>query len=360
MTSDQAIGGEMVVTPDDLAPSGPDTAIPEFGLEHTLLCDTGRSAIRLALRHWRGRGGSGCIHLPDYLCPSVSEACVAEGHELRFYEDCPGGAELATPPMPAKGDMVLGVHYFGIANRGFLSWLDRQPAGRPWAILEDCVQAPYTADAGRSADYVVASLRKWWPAPDGAILESRWPLAESLEAADERFVSMRLAAKILRQDRGKAEEYLPLIEESEHLLSTSPPRRMSWLSRRMLSRQDVSRAHLARRDNWRRLADAFAADALAGAGLSALYSELGAGEIPLAFPVKVSGGRRDALRSHMMRHSIYCPIHWVIPAGDAVSRRTSALSGEILSLPIDQRYDAEDMDRLLFTIKCFFDGIGHK
>jgi dTDP-4-amino-4,6-dideoxygalactose transaminase len=78
--------------------------------------------------------------------------------------------------------------------------------------------------------------------------------------------------------------------------------------------------------------------------------------VPLAFPVVVEGGVRDALREFLRQRDLFCPVHW--PASDEQSPRSTGarLAATMLSLPVDQRYDAGQLARLVDAVREFFAG----
>jgi hypothetical protein len=79
-----------------------------------------------------------------------------------------------------------------------------------------------------------------------------------------------------------------------------------------------------------------------------LVGELPPGVAPLLLPVRVAGGARDALRAELTRRRIYCPVHWPLPAEIDAARfpEEHELAAEMLGLPLDQRYERADMERL--------------
>jgi dTDP-4-amino-4,6-dideoxygalactose transaminase len=83
----------------------------------------------------------------------------------------------------------------------------------------------------------------------------------------------------------------------------------------------------------------------------ALFPELGKRTVPLGFPVCVEN--RDEVRREMFSRNIYPPVHWEIE-GVVPSRFQDShwLSERILTLPCDQRYDAQDMNRMIDVLKC--------
>jgi hypothetical protein len=75
--------------------------------------------------------------------------------------------------------------------------------------------------------------------------------------------------------------------------------------------------------------------------------------IPIGFPILINN--RDNIRKKLMSESIYCPIHWSIKDNYIPNIFNDAyyLSDSILTLPIDQRYNLEDMNRLVNTL-CLY------
>jgi len=348
MTFERVIGGEMAIDGGAISVNG-SGAWPTFGKAHALRCDTGRSALKLALADWRGRGGAAArVWLPSYVCPSVNEAVSQLGLRVEVYGDRPGSASWSRAPQPEDGDLVLLVHYFGVLNRPALAWLAGFPA-RHWSVLEDCVQAPYTEGAGLSGDYAITSLRKWWPAPDGALVCANHALIDAaLLPPNEAFVSQRCAAKLLRGQGGDEATQLAWVAGSEHLLEQAVPRETSWLSLLLLAGVDTATAIARRRANWRALAAGLASSG----AVVPLFAGLADGETPLVFPVLLADETRDPLRRFLIGRRIYCPIHWQLSQNEA--SEDHALARRILSLPIDQRYDARDMSFLLSHINEFF------
>lgn len=63
---------------------------------------------------------------------------------------------------------------------------------------------------------------------------------------------------------------------------------------------------------------------------------------------------RDALRRRLMDHRIYCAVHWPFGGVQADDRPLAqTLTAQMLSLPIDQRYDAAHIDYLIDTLDTY-------
>jgi len=341
----------MVIRPQDLHSAPAERAWPAFGKSFQVRCDTGRSALKLALQDWQARRDSsaaGRVWVPSYICPSVGSAIAQLGLTALVYSDQPGRTAWADGPQPAAGDLLIIVHYFGVLNRPALQWLDSEPR-RDWMVLEDCVQSPYSKEVGERGDYAIASLRKWWPAPDGAIVSSTGALrAPALLSANEGFVGRRVAAKLLRGVAGDESTYLRWLAESEQLLEHDEPRHPSWVSLQLLAGADVDAADSVRRGNWSELAGGLKRHPQ----VVSLFDHLHALETPLAYPILVSASARDPLRRHLQAAQIYCPVHWPMHSNSADADLD--LSRRILSLPLDQRYGPADMRWVVSRINDFF------
>jgi hypothetical protein len=81
----------------------------------------------------------------------------------------------------------------------------------------------------------------------------------------------------------------------------------------------------------------------------ALFTHLPENVVPLGFPLRVR--RRDSLRQILFDNQIYPPVHWptqgIVPQEFSESHK---LADEIMTLPCDQRYGGEDMERMASII----------
>lgn len=80
-------------------------------------------------------------------------------------------------------------------------------------------------------------------------------------------------------------------------------------------------------------------------GTVALFPNLPPGVVPVGFPIRVE--KRDMLRRMLFEHEIYPPVHRpieeLVPESHQDSHR---LAASIMTLPCDQRYTMQDMERM--------------
>jgi hypothetical protein len=76
------------------------------------------------------------------------------------------------------------------------------------------------------------------------------------------------------------------------------------------------------------------------------------GDVPFSFPLRVA--ERDRFRRHMADKNVYCAVHWPMdPYMNEERPLARALAHEEISLPIDQRYAAGDMDYLAEAVLSY-------
>jgi hypothetical protein len=212
-----------------------------------------------------------------------------------------------------------------------------------------------------SADFGVTSYRKLLPVPDGAKVMSKAAInidamGISLAAPDEAFISGKLVGKVLRAQGAGAEDFLPLLEESEAIVERQIiPRRRSHASQWMLGRMDLSSIVSSRRANWLRLRELLVPLVNAGR-LQLLMPILDSNDVPLGHPVIIADGMRDRLKQHLAERDIYCPVHWTLdflPEPIAFARELG-VAASVLTLPIDQRMTNRHVEYMADSITGFF------
>ena len=139
--------------------------------------------------------------------------------------------------------------------------------------------------------------------------------------------------------------YLELFDEAEKLLENAGAAPAAERDVLLARRLDVGFIKARRRANAEILRAAFPE--------WIIFPELGPDDCPMFVPILVPDGKRDALRRHLISHEIYCPVHWPASRYHRLDETTGYLSKNGLSLVCDQRYTADDMDRLVGTIRAF-------
>ncbi len=335
--------------------------VEKYGRAHCCFTASGREAIELALislEREKPDLSKRCL-MPAYMCDSVFLPFLNRGWELIFYTVDRGllsyGEELFRLVLETDPGLILIHPYYGTDTckemRVPLKALRRSGI----YVMEDVTQSYYLEGAGKDVDFVVGSLRKWYAIPDGGFVVSDFPLAEDVLEEGEEQANERLSVltekwvylhdnthseETKRQEKKAAyrEKNYALEEALDHYRGV---RRMSCITRAMLSEIDEAAAAKKREENYQYLYEKI--DGLRR--LRPILQRQG-GEAPLYFPIYAR--EREELQSFLRDHDIYAPVLW--PLGE---KNRNAFMGDedyihrhMLALPIDQRYGIDEMERI--------------
>jgi hypothetical protein len=305
---------------------------------HTYLVDSGRSALRLIL-------GSGfAAHrflLPDYVCDVVPKVFDDLGVSYGIYRVNPDLSIDADSIAGRSYDVLYVVNYFGCRARY------REYVGTDTWVIEDCVFQPLVnrpRGVGRWIGF--NSLRKVTPLADGSLVKSTVALDESLiRSAPGPFVDIKSRAKALKRaclrDGSRCESiYLDLFQRGEQALDRQTS--VHAMSSGSLCNlfdilPEIDSEYRARRENFRILDARLHRYAL---GIDPQYPCL----------YVLSAADRDALRQHLFERRVFLPVHWPNVRGSE-----NPLYRTVISIPVDSRYGADDMQRVAAAIDAFYE-----
>ncbi|MBA2633522.1 MAG: DegT/DnrJ/EryC1/StrS aminotransferase family protein [Chloroflexi bacterium] len=293
------------------------------------------------------------LHLPSYFCHDVAVGASAQ-FDLALYRHLPGrgGPDLDTLTT-RPGDWVLAANLFGAEDgAAWVSWR----RNRDVILIEDHTHDPLSAWArGTAADYAFASLRKTLPIPDGAVLWSPAglglpPAGDPAAGATAKLEAMLLKRAYLRGAPIPRDSYRALQIAGERQFETDRGGRASVLATELLHRVRPWAWRTRRKRNVRHFLRRLEADP--PAGIAPLFATWPAGGAPFAaILVCADGALRESLRRFLIKRSIFAAVHWPIPAGsDPLDTEAGELSSRLLTVPLDQRYGPEDVDRMVETV----------
>ena len=206
------------------------------------------------------------------------------------------------------------------------------------------------------ADFFVGSIRKWHGTPDGGFASCRdYLFGEKPMQADEKLEAAKVKAsyakyQYLFEKEGDKPTFLQLYREAEDLLESQTKfYAISPTSGMLQSNLDVSFLRSKRRNNYQTLLSGLADSSK----VKPIYDQLGDDAVPLYFPMIVED--RTSLQAHLVKNDIYAPVVWPKPEclGE-VCKEAEYLYEHLLCIPIDQRYDTDDMNRVAGTINKFY------
>jgi len=306
-----------------------------FGLEQyngteyhdgLLAVNTGRNALAYLIKARKIRK----LYIPFYLCDSISNVCKREGCEVAYYHINDNFLPRVDIDL-RDNEWLYIVNYYGMITNKQVQLMKCQ-----WdRIIFDNVQA-FFQKALPGVD-TIYSCRKFFGVPDGAYV------ATDVEKIDlEKEVSGKRMKHILGRFEETASAYYAAFKENDHSFNDLPVRAMSDLTHNLLRAVDYSTVRKKRNENYRILAEQL--DRING--LQMLQMPVPDG--PYAYPFYASNGMQ--IKKMLAQEKIYVATLWpnVLTLEETLEKDYAE---NILPLPCDQRYEEDDMCRIITAIK---------
>ncbi|MBR9857169.1 MAG: hypothetical protein GYB38_05610 [Gammaproteobacteria bacterium] len=289
--------------------------------------NSARSAIKLVLSSAEARK----IWLPAYTCDAVVEAVNDVGVTIEFYKV--NSSFDVDPELQLKaGEFILTVDYFGLCGEAVNRSRSRFGHNK---MIVDCSQAYFAKPVESLA--TIYSPRKFFGLPDGGLLYSKDPRIKQPSKRDESSES-RMAHLISRLTNSPEKAYQQYIE-AEQAISNLPVQGMSFLTERLLQSVDYKRARTTRARNALYLHERLGQ-------YNKLNLEIDETVAPLCYPFLPSV--ETASKAALISQRIFIPTYWpeVLERVEEGSFEWDLVTNGLF-LPCDQRYNEDDMDRLI-------------
>lgn len=266
------------------------------------------------------------IWIPKFLCASVSDVCRREGCEVCYYSI---GIDF-TPILAPTDDWVYLVNYYGQVNNDRIREYKKQYSN----LIVDNVQAYYQPPV-EGID-TIYTCRKYFGVSDGAFLYTDAEL-EELEQ-DESFERVKFL--LGRFERTASEFYSEFVSEEEEF-SKFPVKKMSKLTDNLLHGIDYEMVKNRRTENFSYLHSSLK-------GVNKLELSIPAGAYMYPFYIK----NGSEIRKKIQAKKIYVPTLWPDVFNLCGENELEYdMAKNILPIPVDQRYDIEDMVYIVDIIK---------
>lgn len=286
------------------------------------------------------------VHMPDLICISVHQAGLQAGKEVSAYRMMPDLVQPEAFDLPQESrSCLLVMHYFGVTNIDLM----RRAKSLGMTVISDVTHMLFNRDQmmliSEQSDYLVASLRKSGPVPDGGFLSSRYHSVPSpSRGIREEFFALRAAGLLSRGFSARSDfnddENFHLLRKAEDLIDRSPTGdyQCSYYTRELLRTISVDENAKQSVRNITTLSN------LLQGSCRTVNTSLKPS--PYYLCLFQNKNERDAVRAQLASSQYLCPIHW-----DTSQMPTpSPLSDQILSIPCDMRYSIGNMESVAKAI----------
>ncbi|MHC1738566.1 MAG: hypothetical protein AB9882_11215 [Ignavibacteriaceae bacterium] len=331
------IGGEFAINPESLK------GFDKYKLyQRKRFFSSGRSALMIILANLRNSTKL-TIHVPYYICQSVIDAIFSQNIEIRFYNlDDNYRFPIEHLVSVGSSEIILLVDYFGFVNNNEVIKKIKQQR-KDVTVIEDKVQSFWTYKE-TNADYSFTSLRKHFEVPDGAFVYSKTKtLNKCIEIKPTVYAYPKLIGGILKYYGFPDELYLKFFKDGEILLNKEIyPSEGTSISRFLWDNFDSELIRAKRIQNSKlvyEIGDKY--------GLEFMFSYT-EGIIPLCVPILIKN--RDRIRKKLNSQNIFLPVHWTRNTTTRYSEQAKYLSENELSIIIDQRFNSNDIEYIVFNL----------
>lgn len=296
--------------------------------------------------------------MPQYICETVVDAFTRAGVKVCEYRI---NQELEIDICQIeqkiqKKTCIFIPHYFGIPITDELRDKIADWKSRGIVIIEDITMSLLSKEKNKVGygDYIVGSIRKWLPIPDGGFVcvADGQAYVERKKAGSGAYANLYTIVQMMKReyvlggekDKTLKSNYRNYYRDAiDVLFSDYTIREISKLSYNYILNckyEDILRQRTLNYD--------YLYNNLRNQKVSCLTKRA---KDYCPFMMMIISENRDKLLKYLIRHDIYCNIHWNLER--ATGEVEKFLSHHMLSIPCDQRYTVQDMERIVQVINAY-------
>ena len=331
--------------------------------------NNGRTATVYAFLHGMKLPADAEVLVPEYNCVSIINALESVPIKFSFYKIKKGliiDTDSLKQTISDKTKVIYIIHYFGIPQPSeVVKEILKIAKEKNLYIVEDLTQTLFSKEDGRIGfgDYLVSSMRKWYPMTDGGIIAAKnnvpFEIVPLKDAYDEAvFTQMYLSLARMYYREGIVEDidaYIKLEKKANSArYKDFSPRYMTWLSTEILNKSNQEEIIRTRRQNYLYLYEHL--KEITGISILENASDKDGKYVPFGFIVIIED--RERFRNWLSKHCIVGEIQWILPTQYYTpSIYAQYMSDHSLMIHCDQRYSEKEMSYIVCVIKEYIDTI---
>lgn len=290
------------------------------------------------------------VYMPEYCCGSMVQPFIDNGYRIDYYKvDLIHNIYYINELQECS--IFFGMSYFGYNDSNMDKYIEKFKE-KNVIVIEDITHRLLSKkNHSEKSDFLIASLRKWFPIYTGAIAVNKncnFKINVDNYTINEELVKYKKQAMQLKREYihdtnvDSKDNFLDLFNKSNKLIVDYKNKKMDEESIQMLKNIDVEYIIEKRISNTKIIEENF----INNDNVKLLYNYKN-GDCPLFVPIILKN--RDNIRKKLIKNNIFCPVHW-----PKFNNSNNELYANELSLICDQRYTKEDMQR---EVKILFENI---
>lgn len=335
--------------PGILLPDGYFGAFERYG--HCTWLRSGREALHLVALNLKGLDVEPVVLMPAYCCHSMVDPFEKAEWKVEYYrlnDDLTADLDfLSHLLVTVRPKAVLTMNFYGSASTVDAVAIIRSCCPR-CICVEDFSHCTFSLSDiyNKQVDYYVTSIRKSVGVCDGSVIISKVPMDESVVEDDEtEFMKVRRDCQKLKaeytytQEAAQKNIFFPELRRQEGELDNfSGVHRISQTGMDMLAVLNGEQIRYARKKNMAHILELLKDKVESVPGIEKCLD--GA---PFSLPILVKN--RDEVQPKLAKRGVYAPVLWPIcDEARAICPVSARMADEMLSIPIDQRYNYDDIE----------------
>ncbi len=295
--------------------------------------------------------------IPPFTCHTVIEPFIKKGYKISAYSiDQSLNINISRfrdEILNSEANVVLVHRYFGFDTLVGFNEIIKEFSEKGVVFIEDKTQCLYSSHPQINADYIVGSFRKWAALPDGGYaIKNVGQFIDKPEDYDNELMQRKLHAALLKYQyihhhKGNKDVFLAEFRAAEDkLIDQDKYYAISPASSSIQVKMDKKSLKEKRRENYSYVYEFLNRIP----NIKIITPKLSEFDVPLY--IALSCKDRNSLQAYLRDAYIYAPIVW--PKAEqcpTVCGDVDYIYNTVLCLPIDQRYDISDMERMVKKIE---------
>ena len=302
------------------------------------------------------------VLIPAYTCQTVITPFEEAGWHCEYYSISRSlriDVQSLTKLVEKHHPTLIVVHpYFGMDldenEESLLTKIKQQGVD----IVVDLTQCLFSTKDYLFASFIVASYRKWMPIPDGGYLKSlsqkiviSQPESENSDFSERESAAMYLRGQYFENEQQRTKAISIRLSKAADFIAESniAPHKMSLVAYNLMQNQNLESNQQCRFDNYTYLYHNIIEDDK----ITKVCKDINAvTTAPLYFTIYVKD--RSSLQKKLAQDAIYAPVIW--PVEDErvlIDEDVKYIYNHLLAIPCDQRYDQNDMQRVIEIINNY-------
>ncbi len=310
---------------------------------------SGRTAIYYVLKNILLENTVQKAYFPSYSCHSMSNPFEDLGIEIEYYDVYYNNGLKYNINLDEECDIFFAMNYFGYSSTNMEQYIKYfKEKGK--IVIEDITHSILSEKRySEYSDYLIGSLRKWFPIASGAIAVNMSTnfLLETKKDSNENMIitkqkAMQMKKDYIKNNFGKKEDFLEKYTKSNKMLEEDyKDYSIDEESLKIIMKMNLQSIIKQRKENVKVIYEKLQKKE----DIQFLINDFNENDVLLFVPIMLEKDKRNSLRKYLIENEIYLPIHWPLE-----NKLNNIIDNE-LSLICDQRYSkneiAEYIDKML-------------